>query len=65
MDKVPVMISTKDLSYLHDIFEWNFNASKQANHFSEEITDEEIKNEIHNIALMHKTICENIITILE
>lgn len=60
MDKVPVMISTKDLSYLHDIFEWNFNASKKANHFSEEI-----KNEIHNIALMHKTICENIITILE
>ena len=31
MDKVPNMISTKDLDYLKDMFEWNFIAFKKTN----------------------------------
>lgn len=65
MNKAPVMISTKDLAYLNDIFGWNFNASKEANHFSKEVSDPEIKEEITKIALMHSKICQDIINILE
>ena len=38
------MISTKDLAYLSDIFEWNFTAGKVANHYKEEVDNEEIKD---------------------
>lgn len=65
MNNVPDIISTKDLAYLSDIFDWNFIASKKANHYYNEIIDQEIKEEIQKIALMHKTICEDIIKILE
>ena len=40
MNTVPNIISTKDLSYLEDMFNWHFNASKKAHHFSEEVQDE-------------------------
>lgn len=62
--QVPNMISTKDLSYLDDIFQWNFNASKKAYHFSNEVKIESIKNEAVNVAKMHAQICHKIIEIL-
>ena len=43
-ENAPAMISTKDLDYLSDIYNWNFNASKVACHFKENVTDEEIKD---------------------
>lgn len=64
MNKVPVMISTKDLAYLSDMFEWNFNASKELNHFSNEVIDLDVKEKLHILALMHSNICHNIISIL-
>ena len=65
MDKVPTMISTKDLAYLEDIFNWNFTASKKASNYSNEVTDEELKNTLVSVANMHKEICESILGILE
>ena len=62
--KVPNIISTKDLSYLEDIYEWNFNASKKAYHFSNEINIEVIKNVAVEVAKMHKQMCQKIIEIL-
>lgn len=53
MDKVPNMISTKDLDYLKDMFEWNFNASKLAYHFSEETTNPIVKDMIMKVSRMH------------
>ena len=53
MDKVPNMISTKDLDYLKDMFEWNFNASKLAYHFSEETTNPIVKDMITKVSRMH------------
>lgn len=64
MNTVPVMISTKDLAYLSDMFEWNFTASKIANHYSKEVQNEEIKNFILKVAQVHKTNCEKCIQIL-
>ncbi|MBO5138203.1 MAG: spore coat protein [Bacilli bacterium] len=64
MDKVPTIISTKDLDYLNDMFQWNFSAAKLAYHFTKEVKDEEIKQELTNTYNMHKEICEGIINIL-
>ena len=65
MNKVPNIISTKDLSYLSDIFEWNFTAYKKANHFSNEVTIEDIKKELMIVSSMHKDICDKIVDILK
>ncbi len=64
MNTVPKMISGKDLDYFSDIFNWNFTTSKVAYHFSEEATDEEIKNKLHEVAIMHADICHKLVTIL-
>lgn len=64
MEKVPTIISTKDLDYLNDMFEWNFNTSKLAHHFSGLASDDEVKEELDSIYNMHKEICEGIINIL-
>ncbi len=65
MEQVPTMISTKDLAYLNDIFEWNFTVCKKAYHFAKEVTDSEIKDNLMQVSNMHKGICEQIIKILE
>ena len=43
-NEVPSMISSKDLDYLCDIYNWNFNACKVANNLIGKVEDEEIKN---------------------
>lgn len=65
MECVPDIISTKDLAYLSDIFNWNFNVSKKAYFFSTNVLDEELKDIFYDIALMHSSICNKIISILE
>lgn len=53
MNKVPVMISTKDLDYISDMMNWNFVCAKKSYHFASEVTDEEIKETLHQTARMH------------
>lgn len=65
MEQVPAIISTKDLSYLSDIFEWNFIASKKALHYSNEVTDEEVKKELNKIFKMHEKHLMKILEILK
>ena len=64
MNKVPNMISTKDLSYLKDMFEWNFNASKLAYHFSEETSNPIVKEILVKVCRMHSEHCRKIKNIL-
>ncbi len=64
MEQVPEMISTKDLSYICDIFNWNFIAAKNANCFSKKVNNEEIKDFLKNTYEMHKSICEKLINVL-
>ena len=40
MKKTPKMISTKDLSYISDMFNWNNTMIHKLNHYIEEETDE-------------------------
>lgn len=64
MEQVPTIISTKDLSYLSDMFEWNFVAAKKALHYSNEIKDEALQKETMNVYEMHQKNLDKILEIL-
>lgn len=64
MNEPPKMISTKDLDYISDMFEWNFTASKVANCFEEKVIDPEIKDLIKRVKEMHTGICKKLVNIL-
>ena len=42
-NEVPNIISSKDLDYLSDMFNWNYIAYKKTNSFSNQINDNMIK----------------------
>jgi len=58
------MISTKDLSYIEDMFNWNFTATKKIHCYMEKVQNEEIKNFFENLYEGHKNICETLINML-
>jgi len=64
METVPKMISTKDLSYLSDMFHWNFTAFKQLKHFVNEVENEEIIELFQGLSEMHYQHMEWILSIL-
>lgn len=59
------IISSKDLNYISDIFNWNYNALKQVNHFIDEVESDEIKNILEEVFNMHYENCTKCISILE
>ncbi len=65
MGKVPKMISTKDLSYISDMFNWNMILVNKLNLFLEEVTDEEMKTLFSNALDMHTKHANNLIGILK
>lgn len=65
METVPQIISTKDLAYLSDMFEWNCNAFKQINHFINEVKDDEVKELLERLRNMHEDHLRFIISILK
>ena len=44
MNTVPNIISSKDLSYLEDMLNWNFVLIKKINHYLEFVKDDDIYN---------------------
>lgn len=64
-EEVPAMISGKDLDYLCDIYNWNFNACKLANHFANEVEDEDIKELLVKVADTHKEHAIAVLNILK
>lgn len=64
MNEVPQMISTKDLSYISDAVEWNYNAAKKAHYYEMEVIDDDIKNELKKVFKMHKKIAESLLKLL-
>ena len=65
MKQVPDMISTKDLSYLEDMFNWHFNMVKKCCNYSDLTKDEEISKFIKEVGKEHEKICNKIIKKLE
>lgn len=64
MKQVPEMISTKDLSYLEDMFNWNYTLYKKLNTYVEEVEKQEIKDFFEEALKNEKKILESIIKIL-
>ena len=58
----PNIITIKDLSYLSDIYGWNFITAKYIN--DSKISDEQIINLYKEAYQMHKSNCMKIINIL-
>lgn len=65
MKNVPTMISTKDLSYISDMFNWNLVAMKKFNDYLSYVEDEEIIKLIESLIKMHQKNCEELINLLE
>lgn len=64
MDKVPNMISTKDLSYFNELFTLSFVASKKCNQYASAVTNEELKALLEKISKIHSEHCHKIVAIL-
>lgn len=64
MNRVPDMISTKDLAYFTDMINWNVIASKTAYHFSNEVEDEDLKTLLQNVSTMHADHVRSLVQIL-
>ncbi len=65
MSKVPKMISTKDLAYITDMFNWNMIIANKVNLFLEEVTDEEMKIKFSIALDMHIKHANELIALLE
>lgn len=62
--EVPSIISGKDLDYLSDMFNWNFNTFKLINDFKEKVSDEEIKDLMEKVCETHKENLSAVLNIL-
>lgn len=63
-NEVPSIISGKDLDYLSDMFNWNFNTFKLINDFKEKVSDEEIKDLMDRVCETHKENLSAVLNIL-
>jgi len=63
-EKVPNIITGKDLDYLSDMFNWNYGALKSNLNALNEVSDNEIKEIIERSTNMFKDTIMNILTIL-
>lgn len=59
------IISAKDLSYLCDMFNWNYILAKKSYSYIFNVTDDELKNSLENTYKLHYMICSSIIEILK
>lgn len=64
MKSVPNIISTKDLSYIEDMLNWNFILIKKINNYINDVNDNSVKRILtktkNSLLNDYKTILENI-----
>lgn len=59
--QVPDMISSKDLSYIEDMLNWNYFAAKETFHYSDCVENELIIDILDKCYKMHKTHFEELL----
>jgi len=64
MKKVPTMISTKDMMYISDMFNWHLVAAKKMESFAPCIEDEECADKLNTLSKMHYEACDSLIKLL-
>ena len=65
MKKVPDMISTKDLAYISDMFNWNITAYQKVNYYMKTCKDKDICDEFKKVSNMHLDNCNKLLDILK
>lgn len=65
MKKIPKMISTKDMAYITDIFNWNITAAKKIESYINNCNDEDLVKEFQKTSKMHLKNCDEMISLLE
>lgn len=65
MKKLPNMLSTKDSSYINDIFNWNITAKRKIDLYINECSDKEVTQELKALSSMHQKNCEELIKFLK
>ncbi len=65
MEKLPNILTEKDILYLTDMFNWNKIAYEKIAYYLEEATDEDIIKALTKIMDIHLTNCNSIINILK
>lgn len=64
-DKVPDIITGKDLDYLSDMFEWNYESYKKSSDYLKKVNDMEIKEMIERVANFFHGNMATILSILD
>lgn len=64
-EKVPSIITGKDLDYLSDMFDWNFEAFKKSKDSASKVQDLEIKNMIEKASTTYHNHLNTILSILK
>lgn len=59
------MMTSKDLAYISDIFNWNLVASKKISLYLNECDDMDIISKLEELKSMHETNCERMLKLLE
>lgn len=65
MKKIPNMISSKDLAYISDMFNWNITAAKKIECYLKTCKDEEVIKEFTKLEKMHMKNCQSLTKLLE
>lgn len=58
-------LSTKDLSYLADIFNWNVNAYNLCCHFSSLVDSSDAQKLINELEKKHYQVCKTILGLMK
>ena len=64
-DKVPDIITGKDLDYLSEMFEWNYESYKKSSDYLNKVKDMEIKEMIERTANFFHDNMTTILSILD
>lgn len=65
MKKIPNMISSKDLAYISDMFNWNMTTSKKIEYYLNSCEDEELCKELTKLNKIHLKNCQSLTKLLE
>lgn len=63
--QVPDIITGKDLDYLSDMWQWNYDAYKKYNHYEQVSEMEELKSIFNEASNLFRTNMEQVLNILE
>lgn len=63
-DRVPNIITGKDLDYLSDMFTWNYEAFKKGHEYADKVQDLEIKAMIEKVSNVYHNNLTTILSVL-